>query len=562
MAGTPQLRSVLVIALALTVALGMTAAPAAAAGDTGTSTVDDAEMEGQAMATSQAQQSTSSVSVGVGAQLSVAVTSTTDEVRTAADAAGFERQVEQSGAAEQANVVADRADELDTQAAEVRAEYEAATEAFVNGSVSASAYAQQLASLTSKATTTEVAVEQLVRTAASVQTPERQALGITDEDLAELTNQLDPLLGETPRNILSQYTGEIEGEIEMSADGGVEISTNADGNMSRQFAQPRDDDDDGSYELSQAEALDNATDVLTDLKGQWVLTSITSADGAYEFEFVYQGPGEGEASVSVDGGTGVVFELEESFELEDEGDEDDDDEEDEDGAIDVAVTVDNGTATIAASLTDSPLEGANVSVDGEFVGTTDANGTIDYEVPTDAEDIEIKVEDNGSETEIEYDLGEGDDDDDRNGTLEHLTVLVVDGVPASGANVTLQVTGNGEPVANATVEIEEVAVGTTGTDGTLEVTLPEEESINIEATFGDAEGELEFEFEDEDEGANQSLGATVDISNDTATMSAFLDGSPLKGANVTANGEFVGTTDTNGTVSFTLPNDDELVIEV
>ena len=576
MAGTPQLRSVLVIALALTVALGMTAAPAAAAGYTGTSTVNDAEMEGQAMAASQAQQSTGSVSVGVGAQLSVAVTSTTDEVRTAADTAGFERQVEQSGATEQADVVADRADKLDGQAAEVRADYEAATEAFVNGELSASAYAQQLASLTSKATTTEVAVEQLVEAAASVQAAERQALGITDEELAALTDQLDPLLGETPRSILSQYTGEIDGEIEVSADGGVEISTTVDGNTSRQLAQPRDDEDNESFELTQAEALENATDALSNLEGQWVLTSTTSTDGDYEFEFVYQGTGEGEATVSVDGETGVVFELEESYELEDDGEDDDgedgdgeDDDENEgpaDGTIDVGVAVDNGTATITASLSDSPLEGANVTVDEEFVGTTNANGTIDYEVPAGAEDIEIKVEYNDSETEIEYNLSNNEDEDEdenenETGKLEYLTVLVVDGAPAPGANVTLQVTGNGEPVANATVEIEEEEVGTTGANGTLDVTLPDEEDINIEATFGGADGELEFEFENED--SDEALGATANIDNGTVAVTVSLGDAPLENASVSANGEFLGTTNADGTVTFDIPeNASELEIEI
>jgi len=556
MRGTSQLRPVLVIALAVAVAVGVTAAPAASAGFTGAgSIVNDQEAQDQSTVGAQ-EAANGAVSIGVGAQLSMAMTVTTDDVRTAADTVGFEQRVNQSGVTERANVVADRAAELEERTAELRAAYDDATVAFETGEMSASAYAQEIASLTSKATAAETTVEQLNRTAGTLQAAERQALGITVEEFDATLDQISPLLGETPKSILSQYTGEIDGEIQVSADGGVEITTSTNGDSTRQFAQPRENGS-NSYNVSQAEALDTATSALSDRDGEWALTSTTTADGAYEFEFVYDGTGTGEASVSVDGETGAVFELEESLEFDDGDDEDDN--EDEDDELDAEVAVDNGSATITAVLSNSTVEGANVTVNGEFVGTTDTDGTVSYTVPADAEELDIKVEFNGSEAEIEYDLG-NEDEDEGESELEYLTILVTDGVPASGANVTLQVLGDGEPVANATVEIEEEVVGTTGANGSLDVTLPDEEDIEVEASFGDAEGELEFEFEDED--AEGELGATVDINNGTVVLNAVLGGDPLEGANVTANGEFVGTTGTDGSLSFDLPSGDELEIEI
>ncbi|ERH08549.1 MAG: hypothetical protein J07HX64_00290 [halophilic archaeon J07HX64] len=562
MRGTSQLRSVLVIALVVAVAVGVTAAPAASAGLAGAGGIVN-DQAAQDQSTVGAQESADGgVSVGVGAQLSMAMTATTDEIRTAADTAGFEQRVSQSDVTERANVVADRAAELDDRAAELRADYDDSTVAFETGEIDASAYAQEIASLTSEATATATAVEGLNETAATLQAPERQALGITAEDFDATLEQISPLLGETPKSILSQYIGEIDGEIQVSADGGVEITTSTNGDTTRQLAQPRDNES-GSYNISQAEALDTATSALSEQDGEWVLTSTTTADGAYEFEFVYNGTGTGEASVSVDGKTGAVFELEESLEFDDGGDENEDDEnennEDNESSLDVEVAVDNGSATITAFLSNSTIEGANVTVNGEFVGTTDANGTISYNVTADTEDLEIKIEHNGSEAEIQYDLGNGDEDNNEN-ELEYLTILVTDGVPASGVNVTLQVLGDGEPVANATVEIEEEVVGTTGANGTLDVTLPDEEDIKITASLGGADGELEFEFEDED--ADGELGATVDIDNGTVAVNVALGGEPLEGANVTANGDFVGTTSADGTLSFDLLSGDKLEIEI
>ncbi len=162
------------------------------------------------------------------------------------------------------------------------------------------------------------------------------------------------------------------------------------------------------------------------------------------------------------------------------------------------------------------------------------------------------------ELEESIEAGDDDDDDDEDDD-ERLAIELIEGEPAPGANVTLLVTDGGQPVSGASVELEEAVVGTTGPDGIISLTLPADEA-DIEVTDGDREGELEFEFADDEE--DVSLGATADIENGTVTVSVVLGDEPIEGALVTANDAVVGTTGPDGTVSFPLPDGDELDIEI
>jgi len=165
----------------------------------------------------------------------------------------------------------------------------------------------------------------------------------------------------------------------------------------------------------------------------------------------------------------------------------------------------------------------------------------------------------GTVFELEESTEAAEDDEDEDEDDERLAIELIEGEPAPGGNVTLLVTGGGQPVSGATVELGDAVVGTTGPDGTVALTLPADEA-EIEVTDGEREGELEFEFADDEE--DVSLGATADIENGTVTVSVVLGDEPIEGALVTANDAAVGTTGPDGTVSFPLPDDDELDIEV
>lgn len=481
-------QSTLLVVLTAAVTVGMVLPAGVVAGPAGTADQTAQQSAGQ------------TVSVGTGQQLSTVLVVTGQEVRTEAAAAGFEQQFNQTTATQKGEAVAERAAALAERATELRDRYDELTAALRDGDIDGTEYAQRVASLAAQVKAVETGVTRVTDRAAMVPGAERQALNITAADLGEIVDEVSPFSGQTADAVLSQFTGEVDGEIEITVNETLEIEvTNENGDRSKQIERPRpgdgdndtsdrdgdDDDSNQEYALNQSDALAIATDTLSaPTQGAWVLTSASADDGAYELEFVLQGPGDGEAEVAVDGRTGTVFELEESIE--------------------------------------APGEDEDAENDGE------------------------------------------DDGDDR------LAIQITDGEPGPGAEITLTVTRSGEPVSGATVELEERVVGTTGENGRLTLTLPAD-GADIEATDGEAEGELEFEFaedesedrdEDDDDGEESPLGATADIENGTVTVSVLLGNEPLENATVTANEEAVGPTGPDGTVSFPLPDQDDLEIKI
>jgi len=98
---------------------------------------------------------------------------------------------------------------------------------------------------------------------------------------------------------------------------------------------------------------------------------------------------------------------------------DDEDREDDERSIDASFAG-NGTtgenATLVVTENGSAIANATVSVGGETIGTTDADGEYVMSVPSDAEELEIEVEDGDAEAELEFEFGsDADDDDDEPG---------------------------------------------------------------------------------------------------------------------------------------------------
>lgn len=226
----------------------------------------------------------------------------------------------------------------------------------------------------------------------------------------------------------------------------------------------------------------------TDAQGQLGVT-VPDED---EFEVEIEPEYEGETTVPL---------------AEDEADEEDeieaDDENDErpiDLAIDGNVTP-NETVTVTATVNGTPLANAEISVDGEAVGTTAANGSIEVTVPKDADEFEVEAEYEPTGTlTVELEDDEADAADD-----EREFDVAVDGTVSAGETVTVTATHNGTPVENATVEVNDETVGTTDADGQLDVTLPDDaDEVEIAVETDDGEGEWEHEFEDgEDEDADE-----------------------------------------------------------
>lgn len=149
------------------------------------------------------------------------------------------------------------------------------------------------------------------------------------------------------------------------------------------------------------------------------------------------------------------------------------------------------TVTLQVTDGDDPVENAAVRIDYQEVGTTDADGRITVTLPQKS-DVAIDVEkgDLEGEREIEFEGTPSDGDDG-------LTVEIVDGSASPGETVTVAVTSGGEPIAGAEIEVEGETAGTTDGDGRLEVTLPEDDEVTIEADTSDRSGELTISFEGE-----------------------------------------------------------------
>ncbi|WP_424016547.1 DUF4382 domain-containing protein [Halorientalis pallida] len=207
-----------------------------------------------------------------------------------------------------------------------------------------------------------------------------------------------------------------------------------------------------------------------------------------------------------------------------------------------------GNATLDVTRDDEPVENATVEIDGERVGTTDADGRVTVAIPDetkfelvvkagdDVADLRVKFESEGDEREMEAEEDEdereeddsdekederederdedereeneteSDDEDETDGEREDdenetdsddersLNATFV-GEVAPGGNATISVTANGSAVANATVTVDGERVGTTDADGRVTVAVPADaEEFEVKVTAGEREAELETEF--------------------------------------------------------------------
>jgi len=325
-----------------------------------------------------------------------------------------------------------------------------------------------------------------------------------------------------------------ESEVELS----VEVETDDD-----------DDDDDGNEsEAGWVERdVDERTVDLTELQGAnaTALGNISVPAGEYETVFVHVGEVDG----TLESGEGVnvklpsqKLKLNEGFTVDDQSDVAfvfditvfeagnsgkyilkpvasesgtdvpivDVDEKrggEADGELDVSVAgsvTAGGNATVEVTQDGEPVENATVEVTGDVTVTTDADGTATVAVPAAADEFEVEAEyegdgDSESEGELEVDLGESESDDEREadgGEADSETpdgdaglAVVYEGAFAANESVTLTVTdGDGEPVEDATVELDGETVGETDADGELSVELPADVSMASELTVT-ADGE-------------------------------------------------------------------------
>ena len=233
----------------------------------------------------------------------------------------------------------------------------------------------------------------------------------------------------------------------------------------------------------------------------------------------------------------------------------------------VDASYDDGAVTLTVTQNGTAVENVTVEANGETVGTTDANGTLTFE--TNATD-ELEMEFDGENVDLERTYAVEDaelvlaDDED-----EDESELAAD-VSYDNGTVDVTVTQNGSAVENATVATNGETVGTTDANGTLAFETNATEELELEISSGEQELEQEYVLEDgelvreedDDEDEEVELSADVSYDNGTVDVTVTRNGSAVENATVAANGEDVGTTGANGTLTFETNATEELEIEI
>ena len=225
----------------------------------------------------------------------------------------------------------------------------------------------------------------------------------------------------------------------------------------------------------------------------------------------------------------------------------------------------------------SPVGGASVGLKAEgILGETDGEGHLSIEIPLGTLKLRLEAEKDGAEGELQVMFGE-DGSAAMDTANEGLSLQIQDQIQA-GTTVTLLIfdeQGNSIPDAEVSIKIERDA-GLTDDDGVLDFEIPAyAEELSLVARLDDRRGELDLEFtvaddeapedgdgsgRDENEGESNltvQLEGQPQAGTEVTVVVTRADGSPASGAEIQVNGEVVGTTDAEGALTITIPDDAE-----
>jgi transglutaminase-like putative cysteine protease len=192
-----------------------------------------------------------------------------------------------------------------------------------------------------------------------------------------------------------------------------------------------------------------------------------------------------------------------------------------------------------ATVGGSPVSEAEVTVDGESVGRTDSGGQAIITLPNNTDEVEVRVS--------------------RGAVSGTQTVSVLQSINIThagnlypGNNITISATNQGQSVRNATVIIDNRSVGTTNQSGLASIQLPTRPgNVTITVRKGLASGSAELPLRQLT--VNATATAIVPLPWTTTRIEADIGDRNSSGVDIRLNGQYVGTTDENGTLNATLP---------
>ncbi len=269
---------------------------------------------------------------------------------------------------------------------------------------------------------------------------------------------------------------------------------------------------------------------------------------------------------------------------------------------------------------DQPVQGANISIDEEFIGTTNSQGIKGFDTPEDnftvkaskgdvSSQTNFTVEDgffsspddsegsdNGedsddssdgsnnqddSEDTVDSDNGDqpddGQDDQDQqqDDTTEEIsndfTGLELDEDPLVGELRTLTVYEDGEEVSGAEVTVNGEVVGTTNTGGTISFGVPDSAQISISTDTGLSETFSVVDYTEEEQNQRDDQNDTEDlttgieldsdpVSGTTNRIILYDEGDRVSGETVYLDGNELGQTGSNGAIEFEVPLKEQITV--
>ena len=182
-----------------------------------------------------------------------------------------------------------------------------------------------------------------------------------------------------------------------------------------------------------------------------------------------------------------------------------------------------------------PVDGANISIDGEYIGTTNSQGIKGFETPENNFTVEASKGDVSSETTFTVEDGSfsspeedsGDSSDDSNNS-----------------------DGSDDESGDSSNEGDDSDDG--DSDGSEEGTDNQ-----------DSSDDQQDSSEDSSDTVDDFTGLKLDenpLVGELRTLTVYEDGEEVSSAEVTVNGEVVGTTNAGGTITFGVPDSAEISV--
>ena len=185
----------------------------------------------------------------------------------------------------------------------------------------------------------------------------------------------------------------------------------------------------------------------------------------------------------------------------------------------------------------NPVEGVEITANSERVGTTNVNGIQGYSIPEDAETLDINAEHNGDTATITATV------EDEEYNVEDSTVDDTDETDDEGTDTEDEDT-NGDDEDTTDDEADDSDDDTTDEDDETDETDDEDD------TTDEDDGEHGLQLENDPEAGELN------------TLTVYENGDPVEDETVTLNDEQLDdTTTTSGSLTFTVPNEEEITIE-